>query len=158
MMQILPRGFRDFSFNRMQAATERMSSPDISHQTNTFPCSLFSIFFRSARASCTTSGGPAPARAMKIWTPIYRHICLMNHQETPQTNPLAIWDPLDVSLNPLGPGLDEYPLPDPNFYFATRTRPELFLKISEFRFFPRKLFPSRLLQIFLQKSSNSIVF
>ena len=25
----------------------------------------------------------------------------MNHQETPQTNPLAIWDPLDVSLNPL---------------------------------------------------------
>ena len=43
------------------------------------------------------------ARAMKIWTPIYRHICLMNHQETPQTNPLAIWDPLDVSLNPLGP-------------------------------------------------------
>ena len=46
---------------------------------------------------------PAPARAMKIWTPIYRHICLMNHQETPQTNPLAIWDPLDVSLNPLGP-------------------------------------------------------
>ena len=58
------------------------------------------LFFRSARASCTTSGGPG---AMKIWTPIYRHICLMNHQETPQTNPLAIWDPLDVSLNPLGP-------------------------------------------------------
>ena len=46
---------------------------------------------------------PAPARAMKIWTPIYRHICLMNHQETPQTNPMAQWDPLDVSLNPLGP-------------------------------------------------------
>ena len=44
--------------------------------------------------------GPA---ALKILTPIYRHICLMNHQETPQTNPLAIRDPLDVSLNPLGP-------------------------------------------------------
>ena len=41
--------------------------------------------------------------ALKILTPIYRHICLMNHQETPQTNPLAILDPLDVSLNPLGP-------------------------------------------------------
>ena len=27
----------------------------------------------------------------------------MNHQETPQTNPMAQWDPLDVSLNPLGP-------------------------------------------------------
>ena len=64
---------------------------------------FLSPIFRSARASCTTSGEPAPARAMKIWTPIYRHICLMNHQETPQTNPLAIWDPLDVSLNPLGP-------------------------------------------------------
>ena len=61
-------------------------------------------FFRSARASCTTSGGLVRTYgAMKIWTPIYRHICLMNHQETPQTNPLATWDPLDVSLNPLGP-------------------------------------------------------
>ena len=27
----------------------------------------------------------------------------MNHQETPQTNLMAQWDPLDVSLNPLGP-------------------------------------------------------
>ena len=27
----------------------------------------------------------------------------MNHQETPQTNPMAQWYPLDVSLNPLGP-------------------------------------------------------
>ena len=65
------------------------------------------ILFRSVRASCTTSGQPArlPKHpyALKILTPIYRHICLMNHQETPQTNPLAIWDPLDVSLNPLGP-------------------------------------------------------
>ena len=41
------------------------------------------------------------------------------------------------------PGLDEYRLPDP-----TRTRPKLFLKISEFRVLPRKPFPSRLLQIF----------
>ena len=40
---------------------------------------------------------------MKIWTPIYRHICLMNYQETHQTNPMAQWDPLVVSLNPLGP-------------------------------------------------------
>ena len=34
---------------------------------------------------------------------VYWHICHMNHQETPQTNPMARWDPLDVSLNPLGP-------------------------------------------------------
>ena len=38
--------------------------------------------------------------------------------------------------------------PDPNFYFATRTRPELFLKSSEFRVLSNRLFPSRLLQIF----------
>ena len=46
------------------------------------------------------------------------------------------------------PGLDEYPLLDPTFYFATRTRPELFLKSSEFRVLSNRLFPSRLLQIF----------
>ena len=40
--------------------------------------------------------------AMKIWTHIYRHLCLINNQETHQTNPMAPWDPLDVSLNPLG--------------------------------------------------------
>ena len=51
--------------------------------------------------------------ALKILTPIYRHICLMNHQETPQTNPLAIWDPLDVSLNPLGPPGTPWPPPSP---------------------------------------------
>ena len=56
---------------------------------------------------------PAHPYAMKIWTPIYRHICLMNHQETPQTNPLAIWDPLDVSLNPLGPPGTPWPPPSP---------------------------------------------
>ena len=69
------------------------------------------MLFRSARASCTTSGVPVRTYAMKIWTPIYRHICLMNHQETPQTNPLAIWDPLDVSLNPLGPPGTPWPPP-----------------------------------------------
>ena len=46
------------------------------------------------------------------------------------------------------PGFDEYPLPDPNFFFATQTRPELFFIISEFRVFLSKLFPSRPLQIF----------
>ena len=71
------------------------------------------MLFRSARASCTTSGVPVRTYAMKIWTPIYRHICLMNHQETPQTNPLAIWDPLDVSLNPLGPPGTPWPPPSP---------------------------------------------
>ena len=38
--------------------------------------------------------------------------------------------------------------PDPNFFFATRTRPKLFFIISEFRVFHSKLFPSRPLQIF----------
>ena len=33
--------------------------------------------------------------------------------------------------------------PAPNFFFATRTRPELFFKISEFRVFPSRVFPSR---------------
>ena len=47
----------------------------------------------------------------------------------------------------------------PDFLFATRARPELFLEIPEFRVFPSKLFPSRKkLQIFKQKSSNSVVF
>ena len=50
--------------------------------------------------------GPA---ALKILTPIYRHICLINHQETPQTNLMAQWDPLDVPPNPLGP-----PAPPPS--------------------------------------------
>ena len=44
-------------------------------------------FFRFARTSCTTSGDPpACLYAEKSWTPIYRHICLMNHQETHQIN------------------------------------------------------------------------
>ena len=33
----------------------------------------------------------------------HRHICLMNHQNTYQTNPMAQRDPLDVPLHPLGP-------------------------------------------------------
>ena len=44
------------------------------------------LLFRSARASCTTSGCCTRPYALKIWTPIYRHICLMNHQETHQIN------------------------------------------------------------------------
>ena len=37
--------------------------------------------------------------ARKIWITIYRHICLMNHEKTHQTNPMAPWDPLDALLN-----------------------------------------------------------
>ena len=40
------------------------------------------------------------ARAKNLDTYIQAY---MPHQETPQTNPMAQWDPLDVSLNPLGP-------------------------------------------------------
>ena len=34
---------------------------------------------------------------------LYWHICLMNHQKTHQTNPMAPKDPLDAPLGPLGP-------------------------------------------------------
>ena len=30
----------------------------------------------------------------KFGSLIYRHICLMNHEDTHQTNPMAPWDPL----------------------------------------------------------------
>ena len=46
------------------------------------------LLFRSARASCTTSGCCTRPYALKIWTPIYRHTCLMKHQETHQTDPV----------------------------------------------------------------------
>ena len=59
--------------------------------------------FRSARTSCTTSGEPARPYALKIWTPVYRQICLMNNQETHETNPMAPWDPQDAPLEPLVP-------------------------------------------------------
>ena len=36
----------------------------------------------------------------------------------------------------------------PELFFATRTRPKLFFKISHFRVFPSKLYPNRLIQIF----------
>ena len=34
---------------------------------------------------------------------IYRHICLMNHQETNQTNPMTPWDSLNVLIDPSDP-------------------------------------------------------
>ena len=45
---------------------------------------------------------PVPC-ARKIWITIYRHICLMNHEKTHQTNPMAPWDPLDALLTPWDP-------------------------------------------------------
>ena len=39
----------------------------------------------------------------KFGSIIYRHICLMNHLKTHQTNLMAPRDPLDVPLDPLGP-------------------------------------------------------
>ena len=48
------------------------------------------------------SVGPVPSvpSARKIWITIYRHICLMNHEKTHQTNPMAPWDPLDALSTP----------------------------------------------------------
>ena len=58
--------------------------------------------FRSARTSCTTFGWfvrpVRPSRAKNLDHYIYRHICLMNHEKTHQTNPMAPWDPLDALL------------------------------------------------------------
>ena len=53
--------------------------------------------FRSARTSCTTFNWfVRPVRVQeKSGSLIYRHICLMNHEKTHQTNPMAPWDPLD---------------------------------------------------------------
>ena len=39
----------------------------------------------------------------KLDTYIHRYICLMNHQETHQTNPMAPWDPLDAPSTPWDP-------------------------------------------------------
>ena len=46
--------------------------------------------FRSVRASCTTSGCWAcpPVCNENLDTCIYRHTCLMKHQEALQTNPV----------------------------------------------------------------------
>ena len=43
------------------------------------------------------SVGPVPS------VPSARKICLMNHEKTHQTNPMAPWDPLDALLAPWGP-------------------------------------------------------
>ena len=59
--------------------------------------------FRSARTSCTTSDGPVRVFMClqeKSGSHIYRHICLMNHKKTPQTNPMGPGDPLDGLLTP----------------------------------------------------------
>ena len=39
----------------------------------------------------------------KSGSPIYRHICLMSHQDTHQINLMAPWDPPDMPLDPLRP-------------------------------------------------------
>ena len=59
--------------------------------------------FRSARTSCTTSDGSRPVPQEKSGSLIYRHICLMNHVKTHQTNPMAPWHPLDALLTPWDP-------------------------------------------------------
>ena len=65
------------------------------------------LLFRSARTSCTTFGWSRPSRPSrpqeKSGSLIYRHICLMNHEKTHQTNPMAQWDPLDALVTPWDP-------------------------------------------------------
>ena len=70
-----------------------------SPRTKYFP---FSHIFKSMRTSCTPIGWSVPpVRVLrKSGSLIYRHICLMNHEKTHQTNPMAPWDPLDVLLTP----------------------------------------------------------
>ena len=54
-------------------------STSISSTSSSNQSSSSFVIFRSARTSCTTSGGWVRPYAIKIWTPIYRHTCLMNH-------------------------------------------------------------------------------
>ena len=52
-----------------------------------------------------------PARAKNLDHNIYRHTCLMNHQKSHQTNPMAQRDPIDAPLTPWDPvGLPLDPL------------------------------------------------
>ena len=75
------------------------------------------FLFRSARTSCTSFGwfvrSSVPSVPSvpqeKCGSLIYRHICLMNHEDTHQTNPMAPWDPLDAlstPWDPLAPPID----------------------------------------------------
>ena len=79
-----------------------------SQQLLVFLPHYLSSLVRSVRTSCTTSGGFVRlfARSTKNleYSHKHTHICLMNHQKTHHTNPMAPWDPLDASLDPLGHG------------------------------------------------------
>ena len=57
---------------------------------------------------------PVPSRPVRnnfSRVHIYRHTCLMNHQKSHQTNPMAQRDPIDAPLTPWDPvGLPLDPL------------------------------------------------
>ena len=54
---------------------------------------------------------PVPSRNNFSGSLIYRHTCLMNHQKSHQTNPMAQWDHIDGPLTPWDPvGLPLDPL------------------------------------------------
>ena len=77
------------------------------------PVTLFNqVLFRSARTSCRTFDFPVhPSRDNFSWVHIYRHTCLMDHQKSHQTNPMAQRDPIDAPLTPWDPvGLPLDPL------------------------------------------------
>ena len=80
-----------------------LKTPLLPSFTGTPTTTILRFLFRSARTSCTTSDGSRPVPQEKSGSLIYRHICLMNHVKTHQTNPMAPWHPLDALLTPWDP-------------------------------------------------------
>ena len=61
---------------------------------------VFSRFLGPRGPLVLPSVGPVRTQE-KFGSLIYRHICLVNHLKTHQTNLMAPWDPLDAPLTPL---------------------------------------------------------
>ena len=99
--------------------TRSGSQPTVTEKKKQFHCwvrcpTSFDVF-RSARTSCRTFDFPTrPVPSVRnnfSRVHIYRHTCLMNHQKSHQTNPMAQRDPIDAPLTPWDPvGLPLDPL------------------------------------------------
>ena len=79
---VLSFNFSNYIILSIPFSTSTSSTSSSNQSSSSF------VIFRSARTSCTTSEGWVRSYEIKIWTPIYRHTCLMNHQETHETNPV----------------------------------------------------------------------
>ena len=83
---------------------------DRSEFVRTLHCSFF-LGPRGPLVEPSNPCPPVPSRNNFSWVHIYRHTCLMNHQKSHQTNPMAQRDPIDAPLTPWDPvGLPLDPL------------------------------------------------